>query len=184
MEYALANFRVYLLGDRPFIVYSYHASLRTAVNSPHLSQRMARWLSFFAENHVSIEYKPERINVVADTLSHRFDIEKAAPPDTGPTTVVVLTSSVPSTLLKDIREAYDPGMMQLIQHLSHSSGKSLKQLSSLYLSSKARYKVRNGLLQYSAVGDTPRVVVPDHSDLRLRIMYEYHDAPVGGHRCR
>ena len=46
-------------------------------------------------------------------------------------------------------------------------------------------KVRNGLLQYSAVaGDTPRVVVPKHSDLRLLIMYEYHDAPVGGHRGR
>ena len=48
-----------------------------------------------------------------------------------------------------------------------------------------RYAVRNGLLQYSAVaGDTPRVVVPDHGDLPLRIMHEYHDAPVGGHRGR
>ena len=33
-------------------------------------------------------------------------------------------------------------------------------------------------------GDTPRVVVPDHVDLRLRIMYEYHDAPSGRHRGR
>ena len=49
MKYALDKFRVYLLGDRPFIVYTDHASLRTAANSPHLSQRMARWLSFFAE---------------------------------------------------------------------------------------------------------------------------------------
>ena len=30
----------------------------------------------------------------------------------------------------------------------------------------------------------PRVFVPDHGDLRLRITYEYHDTPVGGHRCR
>ena len=37
-------------------------------------------------------------------------------------------------------------------------------------------------MKYTAVaGDTPRVVVPDHGDLRLRIMYEYHDAPTGGH---
>ena len=48
MKYALAKFRVYLLGDRPFAVYTDHASLRTAVNIPHLSQRMATWLSFFA----------------------------------------------------------------------------------------------------------------------------------------
>ena len=56
MKYALAKFRVYLLGDRPFIVYTDHASLHTAVNSPNLSQRMARWLSFFAEYQFSLEY--------------------------------------------------------------------------------------------------------------------------------
>ena len=38
MKYALPKFRVYLLGDRPFVVYTDHASLRTAVNSPHLLQ--------------------------------------------------------------------------------------------------------------------------------------------------
>ena len=44
-KYALANFMVYLLGNRHL---SDHASLRAAVNSPHLSQRMARRFSFFA----------------------------------------------------------------------------------------------------------------------------------------
>ena len=68
MKYALDKFRVYLLGDRPFIVFMDHASLRTAVNSPHLLQRMARWLSFFAEYNFSVEYKPGRLNVVADAL--------------------------------------------------------------------------------------------------------------------
>ena len=33
MKHALAKFRVYLLGDRPFIVYTDHASLHTAVQS-------------------------------------------------------------------------------------------------------------------------------------------------------
>ncbi|KAG3051158.1 hypothetical protein PC121_g18016 [Phytophthora cactorum] len=49
MKYALVKLRVHLLGSRPFVIYTDHASLRTATNSPHLSQRMARWLSFFAE---------------------------------------------------------------------------------------------------------------------------------------
>ena len=45
--------------------------------------------------------------------------------------------------------------------------------------------IRNGLIQYSAVaGHTTRDVIPDHDALRLRIMYEYHDTPVGGHRGR
>ncbi|OWZ11371.1 reverse transcriptase [Phytophthora megakarya] len=37
MKYALAKFRVYLLGNTPFVVYTDHASLRTAVKSPHIS---------------------------------------------------------------------------------------------------------------------------------------------------
>jgi len=48
MKYALVKFRVYLLGSKPFVIFTDHASLRTATQSPHLSQRMARWLSFFA----------------------------------------------------------------------------------------------------------------------------------------
>ena len=108
-----------------------------------------RWLSFFEEYTFSVEYKPGRLNVVADALLRQPDFEPAAPPDTGPTTVAVLTSSVPSsTLLEDIRKAYDPGMVRLMHHLSHPSGKSLKQLSSVYRSSKDRYTVRNVLLRY------------------------------------
>ncbi|OWZ04614.1 reverse transcriptase [Phytophthora megakarya] len=49
MKYALVKFRVHLIDSKPFVVYTDHASLRTVNQSPHLSQRMARWLSFFAE---------------------------------------------------------------------------------------------------------------------------------------
>ncbi|POM70265.1 Pol protein, partial [Phytophthora palmivora] len=69
MKYALVKFRVHLLGTRPFVIYTDHASLRTATNSPHLSQRMARWLSFFAEYNFRVEYKPSKLNGLADALS-------------------------------------------------------------------------------------------------------------------
>ena len=49
MKYALVKFRVHLLASKPFVIYTDHASLRTATQSPHLAQRMARWLSFFSE---------------------------------------------------------------------------------------------------------------------------------------
>ncbi|KAG2761423.1 hypothetical protein Pcac1_g26718 [Phytophthora cactorum] len=61
MKYALVKFRVHLLGSRSFVIYTDHASLRTATNSPHLSQRMARWLSFFAEYNFRVEYKPGKL---------------------------------------------------------------------------------------------------------------------------
>ena len=76
-------------------------------------------------------------------------------------------------------------MVRLMKHLSQPSRQSLKRLPPVYRSSTDRYTVHNGLLKYTAVaGDTPRVVVLDHGDLRLHIMYEYHDLPTGGHRGR
>uniref|UniRef100_A0AAV1U2Q4 Reverse transcriptase domain-containing protein n=1 Tax=Peronospora matthiolae TaxID=2874970 RepID=A0AAV1U2Q4_9STRA len=108
MKYALAKFRVYRLGDRPLIVHTDHASLRTAVNSPHLSQRLARWLDFFAKHNFSVERKPGRLNVVADTLSRRPDFEPTAQPSSrGDPTVATLTVNVPSSnLLDDVRKEY------------------------------------------------------------------------------
>ena len=144
---------------------------------------MARWLSFFAEYNFSVEYKPGRLNVVADALSRRPDFKPAEQADTGPTTVAVLMSSVPSsTLFEDIRKAYDSLMVRLMDYLSQPSRQSLKRLPPVYRSSTNRYTVHNGLLKYTAVAsDTPRVVVPDHGDLLLSIMYEYHDARTVGH---
>ncbi|POM69781.1 Inositol-3-phosphate synthase [Phytophthora palmivora] len=77
MKYALVKLRVHLLGTRPFVIFTNHASLRTTTNSPHLSQRMARWLSFFAEYNFLVEYKPGKLNVLADVLSRRPDYELA-----------------------------------------------------------------------------------------------------------
>ena len=37
MRYAIIKFRVYLLGERTFALYTDHASLRTAMKNPHLS---------------------------------------------------------------------------------------------------------------------------------------------------
>ena len=73
MKYALAKIRVCLLGDRPFTVYIDHPSLLTAVNSTHLSQRMAWWLPFFTEYNFPVEHYSGRLNVVADALSRRPD---------------------------------------------------------------------------------------------------------------
>ena len=100
-------------------MYTDHASLLTVVNSPHLLQRMSMWLSFFAAYKFYVKYKPGRLSVISDALSRRPDFESPAQPDTGPTTVELLTLSVPSsTLLEDIRKAYNPEIVSLFIHLN------------------------------------------------------------------
>ena len=173
MKYALVKFRVHLLGAAPFVVYTDHASLRTATNSPHLSQRMARWLSFFAEYNFTVEYKPGKLNVLADALSRRPDYELSH--------VVSLESS----LLSKIRTAYqaDEPCAQLLRHFS--GAESQEKLSARTRSRLHRYSVADGVLYFStADGDVPRVVVPHDDDVKHAIMFESHDSPVNGHLGR
>ncbi|KAJ0396884.1 hypothetical protein ATCC90586_002827 [Pythium insidiosum] len=184
MKYALAKFRVYLLGDRHFTVYTDHASLRTAVRTPHISQRMARWLSFFAEYNFSVEYKPGRFNVVADALSRRPDFEPT-PEDNAVSAVTA--SRLTSSSSDDVKRAYehDQGIMSVIKHICDPSEQTLKELSPSYRSKLHRYALKDGLLMYRSIqDDNYPVVVPDSHDLKLEIMFGYHDVPSSGHRGR
>lgn len=68
MRYALIKFCIHLLGERTLALYTDHASLHTAMNNPQLSQRMARWLSFFSEYNFVVRYKPGKTKILADAL--------------------------------------------------------------------------------------------------------------------
>ncbi|POM64538.1 Putative retroelement [Phytophthora palmivora] len=175
MKYALVKFRIHLLGTRPFVIYTDHASLRTATNSPHLSQRMARWLSFFAEYNFRVEYKPGKLNVLADALSRRPDYE--------PTHV----SRVTTDLYDRIRLAYqgDENYTPLAQFLSDGKDAKVDRLSPRQRAQLHRYELTDGLLHYRIdPGDPPRFVVPNDEDLKFDILLVAHDAPMSGHLGR
>ncbi|KAG2787373.1 hypothetical protein Pcac1_g3465 [Phytophthora cactorum] len=181
MKYALAKFRVYLLGSGPFVVYTNHVSLRTAVKSPHTSQRMARWLSFFTEYDFRVEYKPGMLNVVAVALSRWPDyaVKTADANRIG----VESVSAPSSSLIDDVKAAYasDADAKQLQSYASAPSDEARRKLTPHLRARAHRYRVHEGLLLYSAVDDDViRIVVPNDYDLRMRIMYEYHDAPTAG----
>ncbi|KAE8985399.1 hypothetical protein PR002_g22650 [Phytophthora rubi] len=147
MKYALVKFRVHLLGQKPFVIYTDHTSLRTATSSPHLSQRMARWLSFFAEYNFTVEYKPGKQNVLADALSRRPDYELAH------------LAYLESPLYELIREAYadDDDLAGLVEALS-APNKAV-ELTARQCSRLHRYSVVEGLLYYQVdEGDESRIV--------------------------
>ncbi|KAE8963735.1 hypothetical protein PR001_g29279, partial [Phytophthora rubi] len=173
MKYALVKFRVHLLGQKPFVIYTDHASLRTATSSPHPSPRMARWLSFFAEYNFTVEYKPGKQNVLADALSRRPDYELAH------------LAYLESPLYELIREAYadDDDLAGLVEALSAPN--MAVELTARQRSRLHRYSVVEGLLYYQVDGgDEPRIVVPNDEDLRHRVLYEAHDTPLSGHLGR
>ncbi|POM79140.1 LOW QUALITY PROTEIN: Putative retroelement [Phytophthora palmivora] len=175
MKYALAKFKVHLLGPRPFVIYTDHASLQTATTSPHLSQRMARWLSFFAEYNFHAEYKPGKLNVLADALSRRPDYELAH------------VSQITTDLYHRIRLAYqvDETYTPLVRFLSNGKDAKVDRLSPRQRAQLHLYELADGLLHYRVDhGDPPRVVVSNDEDLRYDILLEAHDAPMSGHLGR
>uniref|UniRef100_H3H3W5 Integrase catalytic domain-containing protein n=2 Tax=Phytophthora ramorum TaxID=164328 RepID=H3H3W5_PHYRM len=173
MKFALVTFRVHLLGSKPFVIYTDHASWRTATSSPYLSQRMARWLYFFVEYNFTVEYKPMKQNVLADALSRRPDYELAH------------VAYLESPLYELLREAYaeDGDLADLVTSL-----KVLEKAVKLTARQRSRlhhYSLADGLLYYQVdESDEPRIVVPNDENVRHRVLYEAHDTPLSGHLGR
>ncbi|GMF25311.1 unnamed protein product [Phytophthora fragariaefolia] len=140
MKNALVKFRAHLLGQKPFVIYTDHASLRTATSSPHLSQRMGRSLSFFTEYNFTVEYKPGKQTVLADARSRWPDYE------------LVHLSYLESPLYELIRGAYADdddlaGLLEALRAPNKAVELKARQRSRLH-----RYSVVEGLLYYQVDG--------------------------------
>ncbi|KAF1323160.1 Pol protein, partial [Globisporangium splendens] len=191
IKYALLKFRVHLLGATPFVVYTDHASLRTAINSPHLSQRMARWLAFFSEFNFRVEYKPGKENVLADALSRRPDYKSSADSSSDALCLertpdlMHLSISRVQTKLKDNIQSLYPKDDECRLLIAHFDGSSKESLPAKLESKLARFSYHDGLLWHRLSNfDYPRVYVPHDQDLKLSILHEFHDAPASGHLGR
>jgi hypothetical protein len=174
MKYAMVKFRVYLMGSKPFVIYTDHASLRTAIKTPHLSQRMARWLSFFAEFNFTVEYKPGKMNVIADALSRRPDYEEIR---------VLRKSTIKSTdLVERIRDAYSKDE-EYQSFIEYAEGRTKRESLSKRLQARLhRLRYIDGLIYLVIeVGDQPRIVIPNDKDIRFDIIEEFHSPPYSGH---
>ena len=129
IKYALDRFRVYMLGDIPFITYAKHAPLRKAINSSRLPKRMERWMSSFAKYNFFNKVQASRISVFDGAKSRWLAFEPAAQPHSETPTVAVLTSTIMSSpLMDDTPNAYicDPAIVNLINHLVNSFRNTLK----------------------------------------------------------
>ena len=66
--WAVRHFRHYLYGF-PCTVYTDHEALKSLLNTPHPSGKLARWGMAIQELNLKIEYRPGRSNAKADALS-------------------------------------------------------------------------------------------------------------------
>ncbi|KAG3164584.1 hypothetical protein PI126_g5050 [Phytophthora idaei] len=202
MRYALIKFRVYLLGEQSFAVYTDHASLQTAMKSPHLWQRMDHWLSFFLTYNFVVHYTPGKNNIPADALCRRPDYDPheglgyqvANVDDDEDDCAICIASGInpisttPTLPLSDeIIAAYDddPTYANIAKYLRSPSDVALGTLSKPKRNRIDRYQLDGDLLTYSVNSfDGSRAVVPNDADLHARIIHYFHYAPIRGHLVR
>ena len=167
---ALKAWRHYLYG-KPIRVLTDHRSLKDFQTQPQLSARQARWQDTFVDFNLKIEYVEGKHNAVADALSRRHDHAAEQPPTLMIALVRSLSRAAPTrlnaltSLLADVMEASrdDADYRSLLKRRRTRSDP---------------FKERGGLLYY---GDDGRLVIPNQSALRTRLMQECHDAPTAGH---
>ncbi|KAE9293187.1 hypothetical protein PF008_g24868 [Phytophthora fragariae] len=120
---------------------------------------MARRLSFFAEYNFTVEYKPEKQNVLADALSRRPYYEFAH------------LAYLETQLYELIGEAYtDDDDLTGLEEALNATDKAV-DLTDRQRSRLHRYSEVEGLLYYQVDGgDKTRIVVPNDEDLRHRVL--------------
>lgn len=70
-RFRVDNFRVYLLSEKPLVIYTDHQALLTAFKKKYIHGRLASWLDLTAEYNFEVEYRQGSSNGAADYLSRR-----------------------------------------------------------------------------------------------------------------
>ena len=144
----------HLVSGREIIVLTDHDSLKYLKSQPKLTHRQQRWQEFLSRFNIKIHFTPGSTNVVADALSRRPDLKQHA--------ITSMTSIHINDIIDEIRK------------LSSTDSQYQKLLNSKPL--PHRYTINNGLLYCNK-----RIVIPNDSALRTRLLVEAHDTPLSGH---
>lgn len=186
--WAVKHFRPYLYGHH-CDVYTDHEALRSLLNTPHPSGKLARWGLALQELELQIHYRPGKRNANADALSRSplQDEESASGSNLSDVigTVGVVQPEYHLQPSKDgdnsleTRQRADPDLALIFAYLEEATlPEDTKKARELVLS-RNHYEVLDRVLYHLEPDKTLRVIPPEVD--RKKIFDEAHSGPFGGH---
>jgi hypothetical protein len=149
--HCLRTWRHYLLGSK-FEIKTDNVATSYFQTQKKLSPKQARWQDFLAEFDYVLEYKPGKVNLVADALSRKAELAS-------------MSSQPKGELMDLIKEGL-------------SQDKTAKSLVALANDGKTRRSWMEGGLLYTK---GRRLYVPKWGNLRRNLIKECHDTKWAGH---
>ena len=183
--WAMKHFRHYLYGHK-CEVFTDHEALKSLMNTPHPSGKLARWGLTLQEFDVNIRYRPGRANASADALSRNPlpepELKETVPPFS------ILAALRPRVadengedpnleLAKAQRE--DPVLSRVIDYLESGTLPAEDKLAREVIMSKSLYVLIDKVLYHIERDKTLRLIPPQNN--RKKLFHDVHDGPYGGH---
>ena len=177
--WAVRHFRHYLYGYH-CDVYTDHEALKSLLNTPHPSGKLARWGLALQEVDLSIFYRPGKKNVLADELS-QSPIQGVLVPEENLVAAVaspqVSAKSGEGSLCE--RQHLDPGIRQIMLYLqSRTLPTDEKEARELALTAQ-QYVLLDGVLHFIGKDQALKVILPEQE--RKKLFDEVHGGAFGGH---
>lgn len=150
---AIAKWRHYLLGAK-FFIYTDQQSLKNLMQQVIQTPEQQYYLTKLLGYNYEILYKPGKSNAAADALSRRPDFQQ-------PSSSLMALSTPKLLIFEDIkREQAEASELQIL-------------MDSILPTEWAK---ADGIYFYKG-----KIYIPNHSTLKLLIVEEFHNSPVGGH---
>ena len=182
--YAMKHFRHYYYGHRSE-VFTDHEALKSLLNTPQPSGKLARWGLTLQEFDVTIKYRPRIANTSADALS-RSPVPATEQRDHTPpfSTLATLHPEVPAengdNPTNDLRGAQrkDPELLRVIRYLEDGTLPTEDKAAREIVLCKSQYILLDGVLYHVERDKTLRLVPPQVS--RKKLFHDVHDGVYGG----
>ena len=170
----------------PIKVLTDHKNLQYFMTTKLLSHRQARWSEYLSRFNFVIVYRPGSQGQKPDALTRRTQDAQALDdarayrnqtllrPDLFQPDLTIALNETDRSTDQIIEDEYpNDDFIQEIMNLIRSGTQRSKKIS------LSECTIQNNKLYYQ-----DRLIIPDHDELKLKLLRYVHDSPVGGHNGR